>query len=91
MRLILIVIIKLYWLLIPKHRRRRCLFKKSCSIYVYEITKSEGLISGLGALRYRINNCNSHYNIMKINGEKVLVSKTNKVFNKKQINTSILK
>lgn len=90
MKTILLVIIKLYWLLIPKHKRRKCLFKTSCSNYVYDKTKSEGLISGLKALKFRINNCNSQYSIMEINGEKVLVTKTNIVFKEKLINKTIL-
>lgn len=90
MKITLIVIIKLYWLIIPKHKRRKCLFKKTCSNYVYEITKSEGLISGLKALSFRINNCNSHYSFIELEGEKILVTKTNYILKEDLLNQSLL-
>lgn len=80
----------MYWLIIPKHKRRKCLFKKSCSRYVYDTTKSEGFISGLRALKFRINNCNPHYSIMELNKEQVLITKANNIFNIEEINHSIL-
>lgn len=90
MRISLMVIIKLYWFLIPKHKRRKCLFKKSCSNYVYETAKSKGLISGLKALKFRVNNCNSNYNILEIDSQKILITKTNKIIKEDSINESIL-
>tara|TARA_R110002033_G_scaffold167528_1_gene206739 strand:- start:16886 stop:17140 length:255 start_codon:yes stop_codon:yes gene_type:complete len=80
----------MYWLLIPEHKRRKCLFKKSCSNYVYDKTKSEGFISGLKALRFRIDNCNPNYSIMELDKEIVLITKMNNIINKKEINQSIL-
>ena len=57
MKNILLLIISIYWL-IPKNKRRQCLFKESCSHYVYNATKKYGLRNGLQALQYRIRNCN---------------------------------
>lgn len=90
MKIILLIIIKSYWLLIPRHKRRKCLFKKSCSNYVYEKTKSDGFIAGLIALKFRINNCNSQYSIMELNGEKILITKANKIIKEKFISQHIL-
>ena len=90
MKIILLIIIKLYWLLIPKNRRRRCLFKKTCSNYVYETARSEGFISGLKALKFRVNNCNSNYDILEIDSQKILITKTNKIIKEDSINESIL-
>lgn len=81
----------MYWLLIPKHKRRKCLFKKSCSNYVYDKAKSEGFISGLKALKFRISNCNPNYIIMNLNGEKVLITKTNYIIKENLINEFLLK
>ena len=89
MRIILLLIIKAYWLLIPKYKRRRCLFKVSCSNYVYNKTKSEGLIQGIKALKFRVENCNRYYNIIEINNEKLLISSRSIVFKEKEINESI--
>ncbi len=91
MKIFLLAIIKLYWFLIPKQKRRKCLFKTSCSNYVYEKTKHEGLISGLRALKFRINNCNSNYMIIEIHGEKVLITRANNLIKKELINKAILK
>jgi uncharacterized protein len=53
----------MYWYLIPKAKRRKCIFRKSCSIYVYEKTMTEGLVAGLKAFQYRYNNCKSGFHI----------------------------
>lgn len=81
----------MYWLLVPKHKRRKCLFKKSCSNYVYDITKSEGFISGLKALRFRMCNCNPYHSIMELDGQNILITKTNETLQEHEINPSILK
>lgn len=91
MRISLMVIIKLYWFLIPKHKRRKCLFKESCSHFVYKTTKSKGLISGVKALNFRINNCNPNYTIMELNDEKVLITKSNNVFKQTELNKHLFK
>jgi len=90
MRIILLLIIKIYWIVLPKSKRRRCLFKTSCSNHVYSKAKSEGLISGLKALKFRMKNCNPYYNIIEINNEKILISSRHVLFKEKVINQSIL-
>jgi len=87
---ILLIIIKLYWKYIPESKRKKCLFKKSCSNYVFEKTKKEGLISGVKALKFRIKNCNSNYNIININNESLLITSTNKIFKEQEISKSII-
>ena len=66
------------------------MFKISCSNYVYEKTKNESLISGLKALKFRIKNCNPNYSVIELNGEQILISKTNIVFKENELNKSIL-
>lgn len=90
MKVFLLIIIEIYWILIPKKQRRKCLFKVSCSNYVYNITSKKGLFSGLKALKFRIKNCNPNYSLMNINGEIILISATQKTFNEKELNKSIL-
>ncbi|WP_432208133.1 membrane protein insertion efficiency factor YidD [Asprobacillus argus] len=90
MKVFLLISIRVYWLLIPKVKRRRCLFKKSCSQYVYDITKREGLLLGMKALRFRIKNCNSKYNIIDVGKEKILITKTHKIFKEKDISPFLL-
>lgn len=88
---ILFLIIKSYWLLVPRQKRRKCLFKTSCSHYVYQKTKEKGLQAGLRALYFRMQNCNNEYQIIKVGDEKILVTKTNKVFREKELSEFILK
>ena len=57
MKHFLLLAIKLYWITVPKNKRRQCLFRKSCSHFVFENTIQFGLFKGLAALRYRIKNC----------------------------------
>jgi len=65
MRFILLIIIKTYWLLIPKSRRRKCIFRKSCSKHVYDVTIKNGGLEGVKALDFRFKNCRSSFEIFK--------------------------
>ena len=57
MNKILLFCIKIYWLVIPESFRRSCLFKESCSRYVYRITKENGFIEGVKAFKTRYKKC----------------------------------
>jgi putative component of membrane protein insertase Oxa1/YidC/SpoIIIJ protein YidD len=59
MKYILLIGIRIYWKVMPISKRRACLFKVSCSHYVYRETKEEGLMKGLRALIYRFKSCKS--------------------------------
>lgn len=56
MRYLLLLSIHLYWI-IPKKNRRQCIFKESCSKYVYRVTKNEGWKKGLLAIQGRRRQC----------------------------------
>ena len=60
MRLISLLLIRIYWLF-PKNNRRECIFRESCSQYVYRITKRYGFKKGLLALKKRRQKCRSGY------------------------------
>ncbi|WP_299897153.1 membrane protein insertion efficiency factor YidD [uncultured Aquimarina sp.] len=87
MKFLLLFAIKLYWFLIPKTKRRRCIFRKSCSNYVYEKTCEKGLISGLKVLRYRYLNCRSGFIIFDhpLNNEKLMLLPNQKIIEEKEI------
>lgn len=57
MKIIFLLLIRCYWFFKSKKKTPSCIFKKSCSHYVYEKTKEEGFISGIKALKFRISNC----------------------------------
>ncbi|HTF17792.1 MAG TPA: membrane protein insertion efficiency factor YidD [Chryseolinea sp.] len=54
----LTLVIRIYWALWPARLRRQCLFKESCSHFVFRQTQTDGLLTGLNALRYRMRVCN---------------------------------
>ncbi|MEH6656858.1 membrane protein insertion efficiency factor YidD [Leeuwenhoekiella marinoflava] len=87
MRIFLLLLIRFYWISIPKTNRRRCLFKKSCSHYVFDIAKDEGLLSGLKALNFRYKHCRPGYFILKDEG--VLISSESKSFDRSQIRDNL--
>ncbi|AFL79710.1 hypothetical protein Aeqsu_0184 [Aequorivita sublithincola DSM 14238] len=90
-KIILLLSIKYYWRFVPESKRRKCLFKTSCSHYVYQQTKEKGIQDGLRALIFRINNCNNQYQIIEIGDEKIMLTKTNKIFPEKELSDFILK
>jgi len=60
MRYWLLILIRLYWL-IPKKYKRRCIFKESCSRYVYRIAKEKGFKKGLDGIKKRTHQCQPGY------------------------------
>ncbi|MFM5893100.1 MAG: hypothetical protein ACKOQM_01525 [Novosphingobium sp.] len=60
MRWMIRAIIRTYWLLIPAYRRRKCLFKESCSRHVYRETDA-GFHDAIRAFRYRFGACRPGY------------------------------
>ncbi|NHN26488.1 membrane protein insertion efficiency factor YidD [Flavobacterium jejuense] len=65
MKCLILLMIRLYWFLKPKYRKSICIFRKSCSHYVYEITKEQGFLKGLNAFYFRYKNCRHGYEIFK--------------------------
>ena len=63
MKYLLLYLIKIYWFTKSKSRTAKCIFRKSCSHYVYEETKNKGLLRGLKALKYRVSNCKYGFEI----------------------------
>ncbi|WP_312365210.1 membrane protein insertion efficiency factor YidD [Sphingobacterium sp.] len=64
MKSLLLTAIRLYWLIIPPERRRKCIFRHSCSKYVLDVTKHEGFRAGRKALLSRMRTCNGHFDII---------------------------
>lgn len=63
MKQLLLIIIKLYWKFIPERKRRSCLFKESCSNYVFRHTNEFGFLKGIFAFRIRVKKCRGGYEI----------------------------
>lgn len=75
MKHFLLSFIKLYWFFIPLDKRRTCLFHKSCSRHVYDITSEKGLFLGLKALMTRIKTCRPNHEVIYLDKEKTLLIK----------------
>jgi len=65
MKHLILFAIKMYWNCIPPSKRKKCIFKKSCSNYVFDITQKEGIIKGLKAFHFRFKNCRGNFAIFK--------------------------
>lgn len=87
---IVLLTIRCYWLLVPEKKRRKCLFKTSCSHFVFQQTKNKGLRAGFRAFLFRIKNCNANYQIMDVGDGKILITKTNKVIPENELSEFIL-
>ncbi|WP_343616551.1 membrane protein insertion efficiency factor YidD [Flavobacterium sp.] len=65
MKYLILLVIKMYWKTIPPSRRRKCIFRKSCSKYVFETTQKQGFSKGLKAFWFRYKNCRGGFQIFK--------------------------
>jgi uncharacterized protein len=65
MKFTILLMIRLYWFFKPKNRKPKCIFRTSCSHYVYEIAQKQGFLKGLKALRFRYQNCRFGFEIFR--------------------------
>lgn len=61
MRYLIIVAVRLYWILIPATKRRTCIFRLSCSNFVFLAAKEHGFKAAISALRTRLRQCRPGY------------------------------
>ena len=92
MKIVLLEIIKLYWFLKPRNKSGKCIFRKSCSNYIYEITLNEGFKSGLKELRFRCSNCKHGFELFEnpTNKEVFMILPNKDVINEKEIAERLL-
>ncbi len=86
----LLLLIKIYQTFIPKRFRDKCLFKESCSNFVYRVTKEEGLKKGIKAFIYRYRNCRPNYQITEVNGRLFLITEDKEVIESSLIDERVL-
>ncbi len=75
MKFLLLGVIRLYQTCCPNRFRRTCLYKESCSRYVYRVTKRYGFCKGVFALRYRMANCAPGYKLYRIEAKEVIITR----------------
>ncbi len=60
-------LIEYYWNNVPEDKRRVCIYKVSCSRFVYNEIDNYGFFRGLNSYILRRKNCNSNYSISIVN------------------------
>lgn len=83
-------LIKLYQIFFSSKIGKVCLFKESCSKYVYRSTKEEGFIRGIKAFKYRFQNCNSKHQLIELESKKFLLTNKYELVGLERVNENIL-
>jgi len=92
MKNLLLLLIKIYWRIIPPPKRRTCIFRISCSKYVYEKTKADGWVPGIKALKYRFQNCGSGACIIENpTGETYIILPNQQILKESEISARFIK
>jgi putative component of membrane protein insertase Oxa1/YidC/SpoIIIJ protein YidD len=92
MKWLLLILIRGYWTVMPEGNRRRCLFRESCSRYVYRQAREKGLFGGLVALRHRWGNCRGGYHLFEhpVDGSKMMVLPGGRLIGQEEIAVRLL-
>ncbi|MCJ7759310.1 MAG: membrane protein insertion efficiency factor YidD [Gillisia sp.] len=87
MKQLLLAIIRMYWNMVPIYKRGPCLFKKTCSHYIYDQTVAHGFIAGIKAFLFRYLNCRGGFSLFKnpLTGETQMVLRSNKIIGENEI------
>lgn len=64
MKWVIFFVINIYWIAIPKKYRKSCLFKESCSHFVFRNTMEHGWRHGLYCFLQRWKQCRPGYVII---------------------------
>lgn len=58
-----LIAIKLYWMAFSEKKNAKCLFKETCSHFVYRQTEEGGFLKGVEALWHRFKKCRKGYQL----------------------------
>jgi putative component of membrane protein insertase Oxa1/YidC/SpoIIIJ protein YidD len=83
--------IEYYWNTVSESNRRVCLYKTSCSRFVYAEIEKNGFIAGVKAYIFRVRNCNYQYVINSNNGKIQIQTKHGQLLLEEEINPIICK
>ena len=90
MKWVLIILIRLYWFVVPIRFKRVCLFKESCSNYIYKLTLTDGFLTGFEGLRKRMRQCRGEYHLRTYkNGFEMLLS-DGSIINQEEISITLI-
>ncbi|WP_409049430.1 membrane protein insertion efficiency factor YidD [Telluribacter sp. SYSU D00476] len=89
MNLLLQILIRLYWLVVPQKLKPRCIFKESCSRHVFRISQKIGFRAALKALLFRVSNCRPGYTIAIIEEKIYLITVRGEMVGETELNDTI--
>lgn len=89
MKYLLLLAIRLYWK-VPTKWHQRCIFRETCSHYVYRIASQQGFIAGIKALLLRNELCRSGYIVYRFQGRYYLKTANGTIFQEEDIALSEL-
>src|SRR5260221_10985765 len=90
MKALLLLAIRFYWRIVPESRRRRCLFRETCSRYVYRATAHVGFRAGIRALMERAAQCRPGYTVHTTMANLEVVCRNGKIIRADAINPGLL-
>lgn len=78
--------IRIYWGMFP-YKPGKCLFRETCSHYIYDQTAIHGFKAGIKALKYRHRNCRRGYSLFKhpVTGKTQMLLKSGDIITEDQI------
>lgn len=93
MRFFLLAFIQIYWILVQPSKRRKCIFRKSCSQHVFESTIKDGLNAGLEAFKFRYKNCSHGFELFKnpIDGRTRMILRNHQIIDEDDIAERLIK
>ena len=59
----ILAMIRLYWRIVPESRRRQCLFRETCSRYVYRQARESGVRGAFLAAYRRLRACRPGFQV----------------------------
>lgn len=89
MKHLLLLAIRIYWK-IPTKWHQRCIFRETCSHYVYRIASRQGFRAGMKALRQRNELCRPGYVVYRSQGKYYLRTANGSIFEEHDIALSEL-
>lgn len=89
MKFLLLLAIRIYWK-IPTKLHKRCIFRETCSHYVYRIASEQGFIAGIKALLERNELCRPGYIVYKSLGRYYMKAANGTIIEEKDIALSEL-
>jgi hypothetical protein len=85
------LLIRVYWVIWPESKRPTCLFRESCSHHVYRLADTQGFLSALKALLFRMRVCRPGYHLARTSIGLHLIARNGLAFAESDLSAAILR